>query len=324
MHTPLSSLSVAPMMDWTDRHCRFFHRLLTPNAALYTEMVTTGALLHADPARFLDFDPAEHPIALQLGGSEPEDLAACTRMGTEWGYDEVNLNCGCPSDRVQRGRFGACLMAEPELVADCVSAMQAVTPKPVTIKCRIAIDDAEEWPFLTRFIDTIIARSPVRHFIIHARKAWLQGLSPKENREVPPLRYDIAARIKAEYPDLTIAINGGISTLEDTSDHLKTFDSVMLGRAAYQNPLLLRQVQQSLWPNIPVLPISDVLTHMADYIEHWVTIPERRAHNVTRHMLGLFQGERGARAWRQKLSHLQTAPTADTLSYLRQTADICR
>ncbi len=324
MTPPLSKISVAPMMDWTDRHCRFFHRLLAPNVALYTEMVTTGALMHADPARFLDYDASEHPIALQLGGSEPDDLAACTRMATEWGYDEVNLNCGCPSDRVQRGRFGACLMAEPDLVADCVSAMQAVTDKPVTIKCRIAIDDAEEWPFLTQFLDTILNRSPVRHVIIHARKAWLQGLSPKENREVPPLRYDIAARVKAEYPDMTIALNGGIGTLDDTLDHLNTFDSIMIGRAAYQNPILLRQLQQALWPDTPVLPLADVLDRMATYIEKWVTIPERRAHNVTRHMLGLFQGERGARAWRQTLSTLQTAPTSETIAFLNKTADLCR
>ena len=320
MTPPLSKISVAPMMDWTDRHCRFFHRLLAPNIALYTEMVTTGALLHADPARFLDFDASEHPLALQLGGSEPDDLAACARLATDWGYDEINLNCGCPSDRVQRGRFGACLMAEPELVADCVRAMQNATVTPVTIKCRIAIDDAEDWPFLTRFLDTILARSPVRHIIIHARKAWLQGLSPKENREIPPLRYDIAARVKAEYPALTIALNGGITTLDDTHTHLQTFDSVMIGRAAYQNPILLRHIQQDLWPDVPVLPLSIVLRRMADYIENWVTIPERRAHNVTRHMLGLFQGARGARVWRQTLSALQTAPLGDTTAFLRHTA----
>ncbi len=320
MPAPFSPVSVAPMMDWTDRHCRYFHRLLAPDIHLYTEMVTTGALLHADPSRFLDFDAAEHPIALQLGGSEPADLAACVKLATQWGYDEVNLNCGCPSDRVQRGRFGACLMAEPDLVASCVQAMQDATDIPVTIKCRIAIDDAEEWPFLTRFIDTIVAGSANRHFIIHARKAWLQGLSPKENREVPPLRYDIAARVKQEYPDLTIAVNGGIASLAATRDHLKVFDSVMLGRAAYQNPWLLREIQQDLWPATPVLPMPDVLNRMADYIQEWVTIPERRAHNVTRHMLGLFQGSRGARAWRQTLSHLQTAPTAQTIAYLRETA----
>jgi tRNA-dihydrouridine synthase A len=317
------TLCVAPMMDWTDRHCRYFHRLLAPNARLYTEMVTPGALIHGDRQRFLGFDKAEKPVVLQLGGSDAADLAQCARMGEDWGYDEINLNCGCPSPRVQKGRFGACLMSEPELVASCLSAMAEVVSIPVTVKCRIAIDDAEDWPFLTNFIDTVMAQSPTRNVVLHARKALLQGLSPKENREVPPLRYDIAERLRGAYPDLTIVLNGGIADMTVARQFLETFDGVMLGRAAYQNPGILRELQQEIWPDVPVLSIPAVLEEMARYTEEYVTTTGRHAHDVTRHMLGLFRDVKGAKAWRQTLSQLQGKPPAETVSYLQRMAVAC-
>lgn len=297
------SISIAPMMDWTTRHCRYFHRLLAPHARLYTEMVTTGALIHGDRARHLDFDLAEHPIALQLGGSDPQELATCARMGADWGYDEINLNCGCPSDRVQQGRFGACLMNEPKLVAACVAAMRERLPDhiPVTIKCRIGVDDCDDEPFLDEFV-RVVKEAGATMFMIHARKAWLKGLSPKENREVPPLRYDVAAGIKALYPDLTIILNGGLTTQDQVRDALKIFDGVMIGRAAYENPYFLAELEQM--QHGTALPArADIARAMIPYIAG------ARANNlalpinaITRHMLGLYHGQQGARTWRRILT----------------------
>ena len=238
--------TVAPMLDWTDRHCRHFHRLLTKYAILYTEMVTTGALLNGDVDRHLRFDVAEHPVALQLGGSDPHDLATCARMAADYGYDEVNINVGCPSERVQKGAFGACLMAEPELIGECVSAMQAAVSIPITVKNRIGIDDQDDYEGLHRFISTV-SQAGCRTFIIHARKAWLKGLSPKENREIPPLRYELVYQIKREFPQLEILINGGITTLEQCQQHLQYVDGVMVGREAYHNPWVLARVDAQLY-----------------------------------------------------------------------------
>jgi tRNA-dihydrouridine synthase A len=294
-------LSIAPMMDWTDRHCRFFHRLLAPHALLYTEMVTTGAILHNDPARFLAFDPRESPVALQLGGSEPDDLARATTIAEAWPYAEINLNCGCPSDRVQSGRFGACLMAEPERVAACVAAMRSATAKPVTVKCRIGIDDSDEEAFLDRFVDAVAAAG-CRIFIIHARKAWLEGLSPKENREVPPLNHARVAHLKQRRPDLTIVLNGGITDPEAAAAGLEAVDGIMIGRAAYQDPYRLPAFTRALQdPGFADPDRAAVLTAMRAYAAeaaHQGT-PLRA---IARHLLGLYNGERGARAWRRRLS----------------------
>jgi tRNA-dihydrouridine synthase A len=302
-------LCVAPMMDWTDRHCRFFHRQISRHTLLYTEMLTTGAVLHGDRERLLGFTPAEHPVALQLGGSEPADLAAAARIGEEWGYDEINLNVGCPSDRVQSGRFGACLMAEPELVARLVSAMREAVRIPVTVKSRIAIDELEEWPTLEDFVRRVSAAGCTR-FIVHARKAWLKGLSPKENRDIPPLRYELVHRLKSEFPHLDITINGGIRTLEATAEHLRHVDGVMLGRAAYETPYVLAEADQRFFgASEPPRDRHAVVEAMLPYIE---TQRSRGAplNSITRHMLGLFQGLPGARAWRRYLSENVHAPGA--------------
>ena len=299
-------LSVAPMMDWTDRHCRFFHRLLAPRALLHTEMLTTGAVLHGDRARLLAFDAAESPVALQLGGSEPDDLAACARLAETEGYAEVNLNCGCPSERVQRGAFGACLMREPGLVADCVAAMRAATSLPVTVKCRIGVDDSEEWDFLLAFVDRV-AEAGCRVFAVHARKAWLKGLSPKQNREVPPLRYEVVRRLKAERPDLGIVVNGGITTAGQAAGHLRWADGVMIGREAYRNPWSLRGFAETVQGPQPARTREAVVEAMADYAARRPEVPLRA---VARHMLGLFNGLAGARAWRRTLSEGLQEPGA--------------
>jgi tRNA-dihydrouridine synthase A len=294
-------ISVAPMMDWTDRHCRYFHRLISPRAVLYTEMVTTGALIHGDRDRFLRFDNAEHPLALQLGGSDPESLAQCALMAQDYGYDAVNLNCGCPSDRVQSGHFGACLMADPLRVGQCIKAMQDAVNIPVTVKCRIAIDEEEEWPFLTRFID-IVADHGCDEFIIHARKAWLNGLSPKQNRDVPPLRYDIAEKIKQTYPHLNIGLNGGIKTIEQITAHKDSFDSIMIGREIYQNPWFLYEIERDVFGNDQTLSRADIAMAMIEYIEKqqrdFATPPK----SITRHMIGLFHGQAGGKKWRRYIS----------------------
>ena len=294
--------SVAPMMDWTDRHCRVFHRSLTSRALLYTEMVTTGAVIHGDRQRLLGFDKSEHPVALQLGGSEPGELAEACRIGEDFGYDEINLNCGCPSDRVQSGRFGACLMAEPDTVARGVEAMRKAVEVPVTVKCRIGIDDQDSEKDFTRFINTV-ANVGCTTFIVHARKAWLNGLSPKENRDVPPLDYERVYRLKAARPDLHITINGGIETLQDAKAHLTHVDGVMLGRSAYQHPWLLAKVDTELFGETtdPVENRFEAAQRMICYIEKCLAEGIYLT-RVTKHMLGLFHAQPGGRLWRRFLS----------------------
>lgn len=289
------------MMDWSDRHCRFFWRLLTRRALLYTEMVTTGALLHGEHERFLHFNPEEHPVALQLGGSEPADLARCAALAEQWGYDEVNLNCGCPSDRVQSGMFGACLMAQPGLVADCVAAMRDACDIPVTVKHRIGIDDMENYDEMLEFVSVIAARGCTT-FIVHARKAWLSGLSPKENREIPPLHYDWVYRLKKQRPDLTVVINGGITSIEECREHLAAVDGVMIGREAYHNPYMLAQVDSALFGAASAPPSrGDVAAALLPYVGRELEAGTQ-LHHITRHVLGLFQGIPGARRFRRHLS----------------------
>ena len=297
-HSPWR-LSVAPMMDWTDRHCRYFHRLLSRHALLYTEMVTTGALLHGDVSRHLHFNEQEHPVALQLGGSEPADLAHCAQLGQQWGYNEINLNCGCPSERVQRGAFGACLMAQPQLVADGVKAMLDVVDIPVTVKHRIGIDKTESYDFVRDFVGTV-AQAGCKVFIVHARNAWLQGLSPKENRDIPPLRYALVQRLKTDFPDLVVAINGGITTSAQVSEHLMQLDGVMVGRAAYHNPWCLASWDAQFFGAAPVeFTREDIELRMCDYMAAQQQSHGIPWHAVARHMLGLRQGLHGARRWRQ-------------------------
>jgi tRNA-dihydrouridine synthase A len=287
------------MMDWTDRHCRYFHRLLSRHALLYTEMVTTGALVHGDVARHLRFNAEEHPVALQLGGSEPADLAHCARLGELWGYDEINLNCGCPSERVQRGAFGACLMAEPQLVADCVRAMVDVVDVPVTVKHRIGIDKDESYGFVRDFVG-VVSEAGCTTFIVHARNAWLKGLSPKENREVPPLRYEMVHRLKREFPALTIAINGGITTGEQVAAQLRELDGVMVGREAYHNPWWLASWDEAFFGAAPSAATREsVEAQMADYMAREFTEHGTPWPTIARHMLGLRHGLPGARRWRQ-------------------------
>ena len=301
MKQPSYRFSIAPMMDWTDRHCRFFHRQLTRQALLYTEMVTADAILHGKRDQLLAFSPAEHPIALQLGGSDPIKLAHAAGIGAAYGYDEINLNVGCPSDRVQSGRFGACLMAEPQLVADCVAAMVRVVSIPVTVKCRIGIDDQDSEIDFARFIDTV-ADGGCRYFIVHARKAWLSGLSPKENREVPPLDYARVYRLKQVRPDLTIILNGGIETLEAGLAHLAHVDGVMLGRAAYQTPHILAEVDRLFFGEAGE-PVSRAvsLEALMPYVEAHL-VRGGRLNNITRHILGIYHGEPRSRAFRRHLS----------------------
>jgi tRNA-dihydrouridine synthase A len=289
------------MMEWTDRHCRFFHRLLTRRTLLYTEMLTTGAVLHGDRARLLRFDPAEHPVALQLGGSEPEALAACARVGADFGFDEINLNVGCPSDRVQDGRFGACLMAEPALVGECVVAMKAAVSVPVTVKCRIGIDDQDPERALEVFAQKA-EEAGADALVVHARKAWLKGLSPKENRELPPLDYERVYRLKAAHPHLPIVINGGIRTLEEASAHLSRVDGVMMGRAAYQEPWRLLDADRVLSGETPAFSSpKEAAAALVPYIERELS-QGTRLHAITRHLHGLFHAVPGARAYRRALA----------------------
>ncbi|QHI27145.1 tRNA dihydrouridine(20/20a) synthase DusA [Acinetobacter haemolyticus] len=291
-------ISVAPMMDWTTKDYRFFARLFNPNVVLYTEMVTTGAIIYGGANRHLDFNKEEHPIVLQLGGSNPQELATCTKMAEDWGYDEVNLNVGCPSDRVQNNKIGACLMAEPNLVAECIHSMQKAVSIPVTVKHRIGIDDMQSYEEMLHFVDTVAATG-CTHFIVHARIAILQGLSPKENREVPPLRYDDVYRLKQERPHLTIEINGGIKTFDETQQHLQHVDGVMIGREAYHNPYLLAEMGQ-LW-NLEAPDRFEIMQQMMPYI-HQRVAEGAPLSIITRHILGLFQNLPGARKWRQALS----------------------
>ena len=288
------------MMDWTDRHCRVLHRTLSSRALLYTEMLTTGAVLHGDRERLLAYDPAEHPVALQLGGSEPADLAAAARIGEAEGYDEINLNVGCPSDRVQSGRFGACLMREPELVAECMAALGAAVKVPVTIKCRIGVDEQEPDESLFRLVD-LSAKAGVKTFVVHARKAWLKGLSPKENRDVPPLDYPLVHRLKRERPDLTIVINGGVANLDETEVHLQHVDGVMLGRAAYHTPAILGEVDRRVFGGREDVDAFRAVELYRPYVSGQLGQGVHLA-AMTRHMLGLFHGLPGARAWRRTLT----------------------
>ncbi|GAB2637551.1 tRNA dihydrouridine(20/20a) synthase DusA [Vibrio panuliri] len=293
--------SIAPMLDWTDRHCRYFHRLLSSETQLYTEMVTTGAIIHGK-GDFLAYNEEEHPLVLQLGGSNPADLATCAKLAAERGYDEINLNVGCPSDRVQNGRFGACLMAEPLLVAECVAAMKEVVDIPVNVKTRIGIDDQDSYEFLTDFVSTVSEKGGCEQFTIHARKAWLSGLSPKENREIPPLDYPRAYQLKKDFSHLVIAVNGGVKTLEETKEHLLHLDGVMVGREAYQNPYILAEVDQQIFGlDKPVKKRTQVVEEMYPYIEAQLSKGVYLGH-ITRHMLGLFQNMPGARQWRRHIS----------------------
>jgi tRNA-dihydrouridine synthase A len=305
MKLPPRRLSIAPMMDWTDRHCRYFHRQLSTHTWLYTEMVTTGALLYGDVARHLDFNREEHPVALQLGGSEPGDLAKSARLGEQWGYDEINLNCGCPSERVQKGAFGACLMNEPQLVADCVKAMRDAVSIAVTVKHRIGIDDKESYSFVRDFIGSV-AEAGCKTFIVHARNAVLKGLSPKENREIPPLRYEVAYGLKRDFPALEIILNGGVKTLSEIDAHLLHVDGVMIGREAYHNPYLLSAFDARYYDDtMPMKTRSEIVHAMLTYIHAQLSQygPQGlRLNSITRHMLGLMAGIPGARAFRQALS----------------------
>ena len=301
-------LSVAPMMDWTDSHCRVFHRLLAPHARLYTEMVHANAVIHGDRARLLAMDPVEHPVALQLGGSEPELLARAARIGADTGFDEINLNCGCPSDRVQAGRFGACLMREPALVAASVAAMVAACDVPVTVKCRLGVDDDHDYDRFRDFIDEV-ADAGCAMFVVHARNAWLQGLSPKENREVPPLRYEWAYRLKRERPDLQVIVNGGIRDEAEAGAHLDHVDGAMLGRAAYHDPYLLHRLDIEWFGGVQRTR-SDLLRALRPYVEAQLERGVFLKH-ITRHLLGLFANQRGGRAFRQVLSEGAHLPGAD-------------
>ena len=304
------ALSVAPMLDWTDRHCRYFMRLLSRNTLLYTEMVTTGAIIHGDVERHLRFDASEHPVALQLGGSVPGELASCSKIAEAYGYDEVNLNVGCPSDRVQSGMFGACLMATPQLVADCIKAMLDVVSIPVTVKHRIGIDEMDSYAQLCDFVG-VVAESGCNCFIIHARKAWLQGLSPKENRDKPPLQYETVYRIKQDFPDLEIVINGGVMTLDEAGEHLQQVDGVMIGRAIYHDPWILANADGRIFGQPNALSSrQDVIGKMLPYIEKELAVGTR-LHHITRHMIGLFNGVPGARRWRRYLSENACRKDAD-------------
>ena len=307
-------LSVAPMLDWTDRHCRYFYRVLSAHTVLYTEMVTTGAILHGR-GDYLSYNDAEHPLVLQLGGSNVKDMTECAKIAEQYGYDEININVGCPSDRVQNGRFGACLMAEPTLVGDCVNEMQNATNIPVTVKSRIGIDDLDSYEFLHTFIDEV-AKADCNHFIIHARKAWLTGLSPKQNRDVPPLDYERVYQIKQDFPNLNISINGGIKSLTETKEHLQHVDGVMIGREIYSSPYLLSEVDQQIYGvDKPIISREQVINAMADYIDTYIsTTPEHgsnRAWHVLRHMLGMCNGLAGARQFRRDLSDCSSNSNAN-------------
>jgi len=306
---PQKIISVAPMMDWTDRHCRYFLRQISQYTLLYTEMITTGAILHGDRAYLLQYHPQEQPLAIQLGGSHPGELAECAKIAQDRGFSEVNLNVGCPSDRVTQGKIGACLMAEPDLVAECVRAMQAVVNIPVTVKTRIGIDDLDSYEYFKNFIQ-IVADAGCQQFIIHARKAWLSGLSPKENREIPPLRYDVVQQLKQDFPQLLIMLNGGITSHDEIAKHLQIFDGVMLGRAAYHNPYLLAEIDKMYFGGENIKTREQIIEIMLPYIDEMIATGCKLNH-ITRHMLGLFHGQPGGRLWRRYLSEHATKPGAD-------------
>ncbi|MEM9706339.1 MAG: tRNA dihydrouridine(20/20a) synthase DusA [Pseudomonadota bacterium] len=309
---------VAPMMDGTDRHCRYFHRILTKRARLYTEMIIADAVIHGDRKKLLDYSQSEHPVVLQLGGAQPDKLREAAAIGEDFGYDEINLNVGCPSDRVQSGTFGACLMQTPALVAECVAAMVDAVRVPITVKCRIGVDDQDPAEALPALVDWV-SGAGVQTIIVHARKAWLQGLSPKQNREVPPLDYGLVATLKASRPDLTIVLNGGISSIDECQDHLKVFDGVMLGRAAYGTPAVLRDVDQLLFHDTrPPTTFDAVIGEMDAYIRRMSEAEGVKPHHVARHMAGLFHGEKGARAWRRELSAYGAQAPIDILMRARR------
>lgn len=300
--------SVAPMLDWTDRHERYFLRLISRHALLYTEMITTGAIIHGERSRFLEFNEEEHPVAIQLGGSNPADLAECAKMAEQQGYDEINLNVGCPSDRVKSGMFGACLMAKPQLVAECIHGMQSVVEIPVTVKHRIGIDENDSVEELFEFVD-VVAKSGCKTFIVHARKAWLNGLSPKENRDIPPLRYDVVYQLKQSMPELEIIINGGINDLQTAQQQLQHVDGVMMGREVYHNPYILAEVDQLMYgATNPILSREEIFHAFLPYVEAELA-KGTRLHAMSRHILGLFNGLPGARKWRRYVS--ENAPRAD-------------
>jgi tRNA-dihydrouridine synthase A len=304
------SVSIAPMLDWTDKHCRYFLRLISQHAVLYTEMVTTGAIIYGK-GDYLAYNQEEHPVALQLGGSDPSDMARCAVKAQEYGYDEVNINVGCPSDRVQNGRFGACLMAEPQTVAACINSMQAAVDIPVTVKSRIGIDEMDEYKDLTNFIQ-VVADAGCDTFIIHARKAWLKGLSPKENRDIPPLIYERVYHLKEEFPQLNISLNGGVKTLDDAQLHLNYLDGVMIGREVYSNPYILAEVDKRFYKDEHAIPSRhELVMAMLPYVERQMAQGARVWH-IARHMLGIFQGQPGGRIWRRYLSQNGTATNAGT------------
>ncbi|ETD73064.1 tRNA-dihydrouridine synthase A [Pelistega indica] len=296
-------LSVAPMLDVTDRHCRFFHRLLAPKALLYTEMITTGALIYGDVARHLQFNDSEHPVALQLGGSERDALVHCAKLGEQWGYDEINLNCGCPSERVQRGAFGACLMAEADLVADCIKAMQDAVDIPVTVKHRLGLDYDDSYAFVHDFVAKLYEIG-CRVFVTHARNAVLKGLSPKDNREIPPLRYEVVAQLKKDFPEAIFVLNGGIHQVEQSRELLSQFDGIMLGRVAWHEPYILREVSQLIWPDKPTATNQQICETMISYAQNMTTqgVPLRA---VVKPLLGLMNGQQGAKIFRRTLSDVQ-------------------
>nr|WP_220271940.1 tRNA dihydrouridine(20/20a) synthase DusA [Crenobacter cavernae] len=308
---PARRLSVAPMLDWTDRHYRYFARLITKHTWLYTEMVTTGALLYGDVSRHLRFDDAEHPVALQLGGSEPDELARCARLAEQWGYDEVNLNVGCPSERVQKGAFGACLMAEPDLVSDCVKAMRDVVDIDVTVKHRVGIDEVESYDYVRDFVGRV-SDAGCTTFVVHARNAILKGLSPKENREIPPLKYDYVYRLKRDFPDLEILVNGGVKTHDEIAAHLEHVDGVMVGREAYHNPWVMADWDARFYGAADDAPSRDaVVEAMLPYVEQRLAEPGANLRHIARHILGLYQGVPGARVWRRMLSDSTLLKDAD-------------
>ncbi len=295
------TISVAPMMEWTDRHCRYFLRLITRRALLYTEMLTSSAVINGDRQRILEFDEAEHPIALQLGGSNPGELSKAARIGADFGYDEINLNVGCPSDRVKAGRFGACLMAEPALVGECVAAMRAAVSVPVTVKTRLGVDDHDSYEHLCGFVESVMTAG-CRVVVLHARKAWLQGLSPKQNREIPPLRYDLVHAVKRDYSDLSVVLNGGLLSLDAVAAHLGDLDGAMLGRVAYHDPYVLAQVDRRFYGDTRCAPARDEVVHrLLPYIETHLS-RGGRLQQIARHILGLYHGQFGGRRWRRQLS----------------------
>lgn len=315
-------ISIAPMMDWTDRHDRYFLRLISPHVLLYTEMLTAKALLHGDYRYLLQYHPLEHPLALQLGGSDPQELAQAAVMGQDFGYDEINLNVGCPSDRVKSGRFGACLMLEPGLVADCVQAMSAVVRIPVTVKCRIGVDEQDDYASLCHFMKTI-ASAGCRVFIVHARKAWLKGLSPKENREIPPLRYEVVRQLKRDFPQLSIIMNGGIKSAAEIAEHLQAVDGVMIGREVYTNPYFLAELEQQYYSPQSILPSRrSIVEKLLPYVQAELAKQTKLSH-ITRHILGLFRGEGGANQWRRYLSERACRPGVG-IEVLQQALEFCR